>query len=166
MNLYAVDKLISEARRLAADYRRATGKPLGISGEIAKHDACRLLGLDPVNDSNGGYDAVGREGARSGLCFQIKGRAIFDERKGGQRVGQLRLEQPWDAVILIIMDAEFKPREIYEATRAEIEIALHQDSKRSTRGAMSVARFRNISQLVWTAEEGGIDDAIWDNQSR
>ncbi|MEE9358706.1 hypothetical protein [Candidatus Vondammii sp. HM_W22] len=35
------------------------GKPLpGISNEIALHDAIRLLQLEPVEASVGGYDAV------------------------------------------------------------------------------------------------------------
>ena len=59
MSLYSVDKLISEARRIAAEYRRATGKPLGISAEIASHDACTFLELEPHEDAIG-YDAVGR----------------------------------------------------------------------------------------------------------
>ena len=39
MGVYQIDKLRGEARRLAAEYRRATGKTLAISGEIAISDA-------------------------------------------------------------------------------------------------------------------------------
>lgn len=46
--LYSVEKLISEARTLAADYRNATGKTLALSSEIALHDAITLLELDPA----------------------------------------------------------------------------------------------------------------------
>lgn len=163
--VFAVDKLISEARRLAADYRRATGKSLGISAEIAKHDACNLLDLEPV-EGVAGYDAVGR-GDRDGLKVQIKGRAIFDEAKKGQRVGQMKLEQEWDSVVLVLMDEDFEPDIIYEASRDEIMAAMedHTDSKRSKRGAMSVARFKNIARQVWNRDEGQIDDEIWDNQA-
>jgi hypothetical protein len=38
-------------------------------------------------------------------------------------------------------------------------------SNRKKRGAMSVARFKIIARLVWTREEGVIEDEIWDNQS-
>jgi hypothetical protein len=38
-------------------------------------------------------------------------------------------------------------------------------SNRKKRGAMSVARFKIISRLVWTREEGVIEDEIWDNRS-
>ena len=44
MSVYAEEKLIGQARLLAAEYRRTMGKPLpGISSEIALHDAIRLL---------------------------------------------------------------------------------------------------------------------------
>ena len=59
--LYSVGKLISEARKLAAEYRRTTGKTLAISGEIARHDAITLLNLEPVEEGQG-FDAVDTEG--------------------------------------------------------------------------------------------------------
>lgn len=163
-NIYAVDKLISEARRIAADYRRATGKSLGISAEIAKHDACSLLNLESV-DEHTGYDAIGR-GEREGQRIQIKGRAIFDEAKKGQRIGQLKLEQEWDSVVLVIMDDDFQPDTIYEADRNEIMTAMDNQtgSNRSKRGAMSVARFKNIARQVWNRDEGALNDEIWDNR--
>ncbi len=154
VSVFAVDKLISEARRLAAEYRRATGKSLPISSEIAKHDACVHLDLEPCEQEAAGYDAVSRDGREQRI--QIKGRAIFDESKSGQRIGQLKLEQDWDAVVLVLMDEDFDSFEIYQAWRDEVLEALH-DSSRNKRGAMSVARFRNIARLVWTREEGRLE---------
>ncbi len=162
MGVYSVDKLIAEARRLAAEYRRTTGKTLaGISTEVCVHDAIRLLGLEAVTAS--GYDAVG-QGERAGKRIQIKGRTIFSEEKTGQRIGQLRLDQEWDSVVLVLMDADLEPFEIYEAERPVIEEALNE-GKRSRRGAMSVARFRRIARLAWTRETGREDaDALWQNK--
>jgi len=167
VGVYSVDKLISEARRLAAEFRRTTGKPLpGVSGEIAEHDAARLLDLKLCDERSGGYDAIG-QGSRDGKRIQIKGRVIFDEEKSGQRVGQLKLEQDWDSVLLVIMDENYEPVEMYEAEREDIRDAMDEAgrSARKKRGAMSVARFRIISQLVWTREDGAIDDALWDNRT-
>ena len=167
MGIYSVDKLISEARRLATEFRRTTGKALpGVSGEIAEHDAARLLNLEICEERSGGYDAVGL-GSREGKKIQIKGRVIFDEEKAGQRVGQLKLEQEWDSVVLVIMDENYEPYEIYEAGREDILDAMEEagTSTRRKRGAMSVARFKIISRLVWTREEGAIDDEVWDNRS-
>jgi hypothetical protein len=167
MSVYSVDKLISEARRLAADYRRVTGKPLaGVSGEIAQHDTARLMNLEICNPSPGGYDAIGH-GSREGKRIQIKGRAIFDEGKSGQRIGQLKIEQQWDSIMLVVMDENLEPYEIYEAAREDILQALDDapSNKRSKRGAMSVAKFKNTSRLVWTLRNGLEDDEVWDNQA-
>jgi hypothetical protein len=156
---------MAQARKLAADYRATTGKPLaGISSEIAEYDAARLLDLDLCKERVGGFDAIGR-GSRAGKRIQIKGRAIFDEKKGGQRIGQLKTEQQWDSVVLVLMDEQFEPYEIYEADRDDITQVLAECSSRSKRGAMSVARFKIIGRLVWTREEGAIDDVVWDNQT-
>ncbi|VAW78144.1 hypothetical protein MNBD_GAMMA14-1741 [hydrothermal vent metagenome] len=167
MGVYSVDKLISEARRLAAEFRRTTGKPLpGVSGEIAEHDAARLLDLELCKERPGGYDAIGR-GRREGDRVQIKGRVIFDEEKSGQRIGQLKLDKDWDSVVLVIMDENYEAVEIYEATREEVEDAMSESasSNRKKRGAMTVARFRIISRLVWARDEGVLDDEVRDNRS-
>ncbi len=165
MGVFAADKLISEARRLASEYRKATGRPLaGITNEVAVFDAARLLDLEPVKGSAGGYDAVGR-GPREGRRIQIKGRAIFDENKHGQRIGQLKLNQDWDSVMLVLMDEEFGPYEIYEAQRDDILACLEEsgNTKRANRGAMTVAKFKIISELVWTREGGVEEDEVWVN---
>ncbi len=165
MSLYSVNKLISEARRIAAEFRRTTGKPLGISAEIANHDACTFLQLEAQDDAVG-YDAIGLHGSRKGHRFQIKGRAIFDEKKGGQRLGQIKTDQEWDKILLVLMDEEFETTEIYEASREDIlnDLDDASTSNRSKRGAMSVARFKRLAQLVWTRDEGLIDDEVWDNK--
>lgn len=119
MTVYAEDRLIRQARQLAAEYRRTMGKPLpGVSNEIALHDAMRLLSLVPASDSAGGVDAT--DPARGNKKIQIKSRAIFDENRTDQRIGQIRVEQPWDSVVLVLMDEDYEPYEIYEAERDEL----------------------------------------------
>ena len=167
MALYSVDKRIIQARKLAADYRAATGKPLpGVSSEIAEYDAARLLDLELRGPGErGGFDAVGR-GEREGRRVQINGRGIFDEQKGGQRIGQLKLDQEWDSVVLVLMDADYEPMELYEALREEVLRAVKGDgeSGRGKRGAMSVNKFKNIATLVWSRDNSDAGE-VWDNQS-
>jgi hypothetical protein len=166
VTVYAQEKLIAQARQLAADYRRTMGKPLpGISSEIAEFDAMRLLRLAPPPGSRdeAGYDAI--DPARGNKRIQIKARTIFDEEKGGQRVGQLKLGLDWDSVVLVLMDENYEPYEIYEADRAELEEhAAQSESRRARRGALSVARFKIIGRLLWD-RVGGRDPEVWDNQS-
>ena len=153
---------MAEARRLAREYRRTTGKPLAVGGEISKYDASRLLGLNMEDRPDAGYDAVGT-GPREGLRVQIKGRAIFDEKKSGQRIGNIRQGQSWDLLVLVIMDAEFEATEIYEAGRDEILAAIADKpvSGRDSRGAMSVSRFKAIARLAWSRESGLEEDNTW-----
>jgi hypothetical protein len=148
LTLYAADKLIAQARVLAAEYRRTMGKPLpGISNEIAEYDAVKLLQLEPKPQGEGGYDAI--DPARSDKKIQIKSRTIFDESKTGQRIGQLKLDKDWDSVVLVLMDEEYEPYEIYEAERDEIiEYVGKCSSSRAKRGAMSVARFKIIARGI------------------
>ena len=149
MAVYDVDKLMLEARKLAANYRRATGKALGISSEIATHDVIRLMKLVPAEPGAGGYDAIGT-GSREGKYIQIKGRTLFKDQKSGQRIGQIKLEQEWDSIMLILMGEDYEPRKIYEADREEIiEAVAESSAKRAKRGAMTVARFKAIGARVW-----------------
>ncbi len=166
MTVYSVDKLMAQARRLAVDYRNATGKTLALSTEIARHDACRILDLDLAEQPDLGHDAVGRRGALEGLKLQIKGRAIFDESRSGHRLGQLKFNQEWDGVVMLLMDAEFEPTEIYFAGREEISDAINDPSasKRLSRGALSVARFKIIGDMVWNRDQGLWDGDAWSNR--
>jgi len=51
-NTYSVNILMEQARSLAANYRKTTGKTLaGVSGELAVYDAIRLLKLQSVEDN-------------------------------------------------------------------------------------------------------------------
>lgn len=153
--LYSIGKLISETRKLAAEYRRTTGKTLAVSGEIARHDAVALLGLEPVEEGQG-FDAVDTEGRK----IVIKGRVLFGGQRSSPRIGQLNLEQPWDDVVLVLMDESYHPTEIYRADREVIESLEDETgkSRRNSRGALSVARFKMIGDLVWS------DDGLGEEQ--
>lgn len=153
MSIYSIDKLIAETRRLAAEFRRSTGQTLPVSGEIARYDAARLLGLTLCDQRTGGVDAIGT-GQREGQRIQIKSRIITNEKKSGARIGQLNTNGEWDTVMLVIMDSNYEPCEIYEAEREELLEALSEHSTRSSRGALSVTKFKIISWLAWTRETG------------
>lgn len=158
MALYAADKLIAQARILAAEYRETMGKPLpGISNEIAEHDAMRLLSLEGKPEGAVGYDAI--DPARNNLRIQIKSRAVFDETKSNQRLGQLNVNQEWDCVLLVILDHQYMPTEIYEAYRDDLEEHIYESSSsRAKRGALSLAKFKKIARLAWTSDKGIIPE--------
>ncbi len=156
MSLYSIDKLINETRRLAAEFKRTTGTMLPVSGEIARYDVARQLDLTLTEDRNCGYDAIGN-GRRYGLRVLIKSRVIGDMVKPGHRIGQLNPNGHWDIVILSLMDNEFEPLEMYQLSHDDVTEALDGSSeKRGKRGAISVAKFKIISELAWTKEYGVI----------
>jgi hypothetical protein len=154
MSLYSYDKLIEETRKLAAEFRRTTGTMLPVSGEIARHDVSRHLDLELNQEHSAGFDAIGRN-EREGLRIQIKSRVVGDSVKQGHRIGQLNPDGHWDLVILSLMDDEFEPLEMYQASREEIIDAVQDaNTHRKKRGALSVAKFKIIGRLVWTKELG------------
>ncbi|MEZ5542635.1 MAG: hypothetical protein R3F42_11395 [Pseudomonadota bacterium] len=153
--VYSIDKLISETRRLAAEYRRSTGQVLPVSGEIARHDAARLLGLQLCESGTAGVDAIGT-GNRAGQRIQIKARVMSQDHKSGARLGQINPQGDWDSLLLVILDEDYEASEIYEASREELGDAMSasEHSNRARRGALSVAKFKNIGWLVWARETG------------
>jgi hypothetical protein len=109
-----------------------------------------------------GYDAVRRDGDKA-TRIQVKARVIFETAKSGQRIGQLRLEQAWDSTVLVLMDDNYEPFEMYEADRQTILEAL-EEATPNRRGLLSVARFRIIGELVWTREDGTGAAKLWSNR--
>ncbi len=154
-NTYSVDVLMQQARQLAANYRQATGKTLaGVSGELSTYDAIRLLHLAPAPNQIG-YEAVGTEqsGDLHGEKIQIKGRTIFSDSKTTYRIGQLKMEQDWDSVVLVLLNDEYEPFEIYEIDRATLtDNVIDSQSKKAKKGAMTVARFKKIATLAWSID--------------
>ncbi|MFK5892189.1 MAG: hypothetical protein QM504_03095 [Pseudomonadota bacterium] len=152
---YSVQILMEQARTLAANYRKTTGKTLaGVSGELAVYDAIRLLKLQAVED-NIPYEAIGTEdaGDLENDRIQIKGRTMFSGSKGSPRIGQIKISEHWDSVVLVLMNDEYQPFEIYGIDRDSLEEnASSKNSNRGKRGAMTVARFKKIATLIWSSQ--------------
>ena len=158
MSLYSFDRLINETRKLAAEFKHATGTMLPVSGEIARYDVSQHLDLTLNHDKDCDYDAIGNN-KREGLRVQIKSRVIGDTVKSCHRIGRLNINGDWDIVVLSLMDNEFEPLEMYQLDHEEVNKALSEaNQKRGKRGAISVAKFKIIGELVWT-RENGIEDS-------
>jgi len=56
-----VIEVLKEAKKLAQEYRVLTGKPLGITGEVAEYEAARILGVELTPARQPGYDAIERK---------------------------------------------------------------------------------------------------------
>jgi len=150
--LRVVGPLLRQARSVARRYKQATGRPLGITGEVAEYEAVRLLGLDICEVRQPGYDAICDHGPNHRI--QIKGRALA-AGKGG-RLPRINLKKEWDSVMLVLLDERYEPHAIYEAPRAAIEPALMKPGSvaRNVRGQFGVAQFLRIAECRWTRETG------------
>lgn len=166
MDLYSIDKLMHETRLLAAKYRQTTGMTLPVTGEISRYDVAKALNLQLIEDPAAGYDALGSDQGDEKRVL-IKGRVLFEDSRSTPRIGQIKADGRWDIVVLVLYDDDYQPTEMYEATAEDIENAINNKSANSNnkkRGAMSVAQFKIISQLVWTQQDG-LEPDLWDNHS-
>jgi len=138
-----VMEILREAKKLAQEYRILTGKPLGITGEVAEYEVARLLRLQLTPARQAGYDAVEQINGQT-RRFQIKGRCLLPGCKPGQRVGSIDTKKEWDAVLLVLLDQDFETLEIYEAQREEVVHALLAPGSRARneRGALTSLSFR------------------------
>jgi len=144
----AIAAVLERARVVAIDYYKLTGKPLGITGELGEYEAARLLGLRLAPAREAGYDAVDAEGRR----YQIKARCINENGlRKSQQVGSIKLTHPWDAVLLVILDTDFRATGIWEAERSAIAaaIAAPGSKARNDRGALAVSKFKSIGRRIW-----------------
>lgn len=145
-----VAQVLADAKSLARKYRKLTGKPLGITGEVAEFSAAQILGLELAEARQSGYDAIRKENGKV-TKIQIKGRCIPANAKPGQRLGSIQLDKEWDTVLLVIMDEDLEVLSMYEAERSEIERALLAPGSkaRNERGALTVSKFKAIGHEVW-----------------
>lgn len=154
-DLATIAGVVEAAATTARRYKELTGRPLGITGEIGEVLAAELLGLTLAEARQPGYDALGPDGRR----VQIKARCLPSDAKPGQRIGQIRFDHDWDTVVLILMNEDFGPLEVWEAGREEVRRELERPGSRARneRGALSVNKFKSIAERAWSAER---DDPI------
>ena len=144
-----IHDVLARAKQAAIEYYRLTGKPLGITGEVGEYEAARLLGLTLTDARVPGHDATDETGRR----YQIKSRSIRDPKRANvQRLGTIKPDQEWDAVLMVLMDDALRTLEIWKAERDVVVQALMAPGSkaRNQRGALSVSKFRQIGVCVWS----------------
>lgn len=148
-----VMSILRDAKRLAQQYRQVTGKPLGITGEVAEYEAARILGLRLTVARQAGYDAIEQRDGREHR-LQIKGRCILPNCKPGQRMGAIDVEKEFDGVLLVLLDENFDATAIYEADREAVlaALAVPGSKARNERGALPITKFKAIGKLRWRVE--------------
>lgn len=149
-----VREILATVKPLAAEYYRLTGKPLGVTGEVAEYVAAETLGLVLADARTPGYDAI-RQTAGGPERIQIKGRAYGEDAKPGQRISRIKTDAACDAVLLVLLDNKtLDPREMWEAPFAAVAARLAvPGSKSRERGALGVSEFKRIARRIWPQEQ-------------
>jgi len=149
--LEALGALIGQARDVALAYRRLTGRPLGVTGEVGEYEAIRLLGLKLAPVRAAGFDAIDGSGKR----YQVKARCIPYGASKAQRLGAIKIDSPWDAVLLVLLGEDLTAEAIWEADRDAVIAALSAPGSRARneRGALAVSKFKSIGRRVWSGSD-------------
>ena len=140
--------LLAQAKVLAQRYYKLTGKPLGITGEVAEYEARRLLGVSLAPARQAGYDATEMVDGKP-RTLQIKGRCLPQDCKAGQRLGSIQPQRVWDAVLMVLLDSDFNATEIWEADRSVVldALAAPGSKARNERGALAITKLKSIGHL-------------------
>jgi hypothetical protein len=145
-----IREILATVKPLAAEYYRLTGKPLGVTGEVAEYVAAETLGLVLADARTPGYDAI-RQTPDGPQRILIKGRAYGDDAKPGQRISRIKTDAACDAVLLVLLDNRtLDAREMWEAPFTAVAARLAvPGSKSRDRGALGVSEFKRLACRVW-----------------
>jgi len=137
-------KIIAKVKPLACEFYRLAGRPLGVTGEVAEFVAADLLGLTLAPPRTPDYDAT-----RGKERIQIKGRALSEKPKPGQRLGRIKLGAKCHTVMVVLLDNQtLDAREIWEAPHRRVAEALTAtESKARARGQLSLSAFKRLARL-------------------
>jgi hypothetical protein len=143
-------RVLAGVKKLAKRYYALTGRPLGVTGEVAEFEASRILKLSPAPPRQAGYDATGRTNGRNERV-QIKGRCFTGVVKPGARIGKIDVAKPCDSVLLVLLNADFDATAIYRADWCAVREALLKPGSRArnVRGQLSVSKFRSLGSQIW-----------------
>lgn len=147
----AVRELLQEAKRLAARYYALTGKPLGVTGEVAELEAAENLDLVLADARNPSFDA---HQTRDGVVerFQIKGRVVDSGDRYRGRVPSINYNGDFEWVLLVLLDrSTYSAVEIWQASRRDVQARLEAPGSkaRNERNSMAISQFLSIGRRAW-----------------
>jgi len=147
--------ILSRAKEVASEYYALTGKPLGITGEIAE-EAAEKLGLTLSVARTPFPDA---ELAREGKAekYQIKGRAVNPGLRYKGRMSGVKCNGDFEWVLLVLLNqATFDTLEIWQASREAVHARISEPGSkaRNERYSLGIRQFKSIATRVWPGSEG------------
>ncbi len=149
----AIRDTLREVKLLGARYYALTGKPLGVTGEIAELEAAEKMGLSLAQARTTGFDAFQRRDNKD-WRVQIKGRAVDRGNRYRGMCPAIKYGDLFDSVLLVLLDRQtLDAIEIWEADEASVAARLSAlgGKARTERGAMAITQFKSIATKVWPA---------------
>ena len=122
-----------------------TGKPLGVTGEVAEYVATEKLQLVLTRARTSGHDAI-RKTPTGDIRIQIKGRAFGEDLKPSQRLSRIKENADYEVVLLVVLD-----NATLEPAYAKVIARLREPASkaRNERVALSVGDFKRLAKPVW-----------------
>ncbi|MDZ7895233.1 MAG: hypothetical protein U5M50_09935 [Sphingobium sp.] len=151
ITIHQLPALVQRIRDVALEYYQVTGKPLGVTGELAELAAAEILGVVLSDARQAGYDAIDHS-CLPPRRVQIKGRAINVTRPYIGRCPSIKCGGLFDDVLLVLLDkVTLKPFEIWRSTEADVIQRLNAPGSkaRNERSSMGISQFRSIAKCVW-----------------
>lgn len=145
----SANEILGDVKALAIEYYAATGKPLGVTGEIAEAEAARLLRLDLTDARAPGFDALDMNTSPPER-IQIKGRRIGPRGIWG-RVPAINLAHDFDSVMLVLLASDYTVAEIWRTGRGAVvdRLSAPGSKARNERNSMGVSQFKSIAERIW-----------------
>jgi hypothetical protein len=145
-----VAEILAATKALAVEYYQLTGKPLGVTGEVAEYVAAQTLRLKLAPPRTPGHDATRRRKGKL-ECIQIKGRAFKPGKT--QHLSKFNAAKPCDTAMMVLLDlATLDAREIWEAPFSAVITRLGvPGSKARARGVLTVGDFKRFGKRVFPA---------------
>lgn len=141
---------MQETKMLASKYYKLTGKLLPVSNELACFYTKKILGFKSVDNIEKGVDLLGVN-LWQDFKIQVKSRIILDKKQSRLMIGQISSDGTWDCILLVLLNQEYEPFEIYIAPRNLIMQNISE--RKSKRGSISIAKFKSISKKIWENED-------------
>lgn len=143
--------LLEQAKKLAGEYYRLTGKPLGVTGEVGEFEAARILGLDLAEARTAGYDATDKDGVR----YEIKARYFEGKYAGSETISSISRHETWDILLVVLLDKQFDAYRILEADKDKVLEVLNNPRNKAERErrVLSISRVSEIGRVKWSREE-------------
>jgi len=145
----ALEGVIYSAKLAAIEYRKLTGKPLGITAEVAEYEAAKHLKCTLMPPRTPGYDLIDCDGKK----VQVKGRVIYNKKSQKvPTIGESTEKKPWSYVVLVLLDENYNAFEIYKLENEKLEHYLAQPrlNGSSRDRSASVRKFKLWSGLpIW-----------------